>query len=285
MKQLFASLSVFLIAASARAEVSPKALSLQDTPWHLPVTNSILTSWIVTLLFLVVARLIIGRIKTVPGRAQGVAETVLDSLKGLYEPIVGKKAMGWSFPVIVTLFFFILIHNWSGLVPGVGTIGWGHGHGDSFLGLNKVHVETPLIRPHTSDFNGTLALALFSFGAWIILILKYAGPKLVMHDIFGNKADRNELSAPIYWGLWIIFPLVGVIEMASILIRPFTLSIRLYGNIFGGEKLMHSMAFIPPLYFMELLVGLIQAVVFTLLTAVYIGLICNHGDEHADDHH
>lgn len=279
MKQLFAPLSFFLLAASAHAEVSPKALSLKDTPWHLPITNSILTSWFVTLFFLIVARVIIGRIKTVPGRAQGVAEVALESLKGLYEPIVGKKAMGWSFPVIITLFFFILIHNWSGLVPGVGTIGWGHMHEGHF------HVETPLIRPHTSDFNGTLALALFSFGAWLILILKYAGPKLVMFDIFGNKADKNELSAPIYWGLWIIFPLVGVIELASIMIRPFTLSIRLYGNIFGGEKLMHSMAFIPPLYFMEMLVGLIQAVVFTLLTAVYIGLICNHGDDHAEDHH
>ena len=186
----------------------------------------------------------------------------------------------------------VLLHPDSQLVgtaSGVGTIGWGEPTGSSYFGIPGVELEhgTALIRPHTSDFNGTLALALFSFGAWLILILKYAGPKFIMNDLFGNKANKSELSAPIYYSLWLIFPLIGIIEMASIMIRPFTLSIRLFGNVFGGEKLMHSMSFIPPLYFMECLVGLIQALVFTLLTAVYIGLIpCKiHGDEHAEDHH
>lgn len=257
------------------------AASLQQY-LKIPVTNSILTSWVVTLLFLFFFRFIlVGKPKAVPGRGQAIVETVIGGLRDMYEPIVGKKAMPWAFPVIITLFFFILVHNWSGLVPGVGTIGWGDGE----HGFWQTHVHDGLLRPHTADFNGTLALALFSFGAWFVLILKYAGPKLVMFDIFGNKADKSELSAPIYYALWVIFPLVGVIELASILIRPFTLSIRLFGNIFGGETLMHAMSFIPPLYFMELLVGVVQALVFTLLTSVYIGLICNHGDDHAEDHH
>jgi F-type H+-transporting ATPase subunit a len=93
----------------------------------------------------------------------------------------------------------------------------------------------------------------------------------------------------------LVFLVVGCIEVFSILIRPFTLSVRLFGNIFGGENLLHGTGFFPVFYFMELLVGLIQAVVFTLLSSVYIGLITNHGDGehghgdeahgHADGHH
>lgn len=259
------------------ASVDIKAANLQDF-LKLPVTNAIITSWVVTLLFLVVVRLVVGRPKAVPGRGQGVAETVVDGLRNLWEPIVGKKAMGWSFPVLITLFFFILIHNWSGLIPGVGTIGWHtHEHGHEHF--------VPLIRPHTSDYNGTLALALFSFGAWLVMIFKYAGPKLIWQDIFGNKADKKELPAVVYWPLSLIFLAVGVIELISIGIRPLTLSVRLFGNVYGGENLLHATSFTPPFYFMELLVGLVQAVVFTLLTSVYIGLICNHGDDHAEDHH
>lgn len=262
------------------ANVDIKASSLKDF-LGLPVTNSILTSWVVTILFLVIGRLVVGRIKTVPGRAQGVAEQIVEGLRGLWEPIVGKKAMPWAFPVLFTLFIFILIHNWSGLLPGVGTIGWGHDEHGHF------HVHTPLIRPHTADFNGTLALALVSFGAWLILIFKYAGPKLIWQDLFGNKADKKELAPFIYYGLSIIFLLVGFIEVGSIAIRPFTLSVRLFGNVFGGENLLHGTGFAFPFYFLEILVGLVQATVFTLLSAVYIGLICNHGDhdEHAEDHH
>jgi F-type H+-transporting ATPase subunit a len=77
-----------------------------------------------------------------------------------------------------------------------------------------------------------------------------------------------------------VFLIVGFIEVFSIVIRPFTLSVRLFGNVFGGENLLHGTSFLFVFYFMELLVGLIQATVFTLLSAVYIGLICNHGDDH-----
>jgi F-type H+-transporting ATPase subunit a len=77
-----------------------------------------------------------------------------------------------------------------------------------------------------------------------------------------------------------VFLAVGVIEVISILIRPVTLSVRLFGNVFGGESLLHNTSYFPAFYVLEILVGLLQAFVFTLLTAVYIGLICNHGDDH-----
>jgi F-type H+-transporting ATPase subunit a len=82
-----------------------------------------------------------------------------------------------------------------------------------------------------------------------------------------------------------VFFIVGFIEVFSIVIRPFTLSVRLFGNVFGGENLLHGTSFFFVFYFMELLVGLIQALVFTLLTSVYIGLLCNHGDDHAEHAH
>lgn len=245
----------------------------------LPVTNSILTSWVITLFIIIVVRLAVGTPKLIPGRGQGILESALTGLRELYEPIVGKKAMPMAFPVLVTLFAFIVLHNWSGLLPFVGTVGWGHDVNGHF------HVTTPLIRPHTSELNGTIALALVSFGAWFIIVMRYAGPGLLIKDLFGNKADKKELAPAMYWGLSFVFILVGVIEVVSIFIRPVTLSMRLFGNVFGGENLLHAMHFLPPFYFLELLVGFVQGLVFTLLSAVYIGLICNHGDDHHDDEH
>jgi F-type H+-transporting ATPase subunit a len=247
---------------------------------HFPVTNSILTSFLITTLLIIGIRLAVGTPKIVPGRGQAVFEGLIGTLKEMLEPIVGKKAMPGAFPVLLCLFVFILVHNWSGLLPFVGTAGWGHT--DPTTG--KFLVDAPLLRPHTSEANGTLALSLFSFGAWIILILKYAGPGLIWHDLFGNKAGKGELHPGMYYFLSVVFFLVGLIELVSIGMRPITLSARLFGNVFGGENLLHATGFIFVFYFLEIIVGLVQAFVFTLLSAVYIGLICNHGDDHGHGH-
>jgi F-type H+-transporting ATPase subunit a len=278
-KLAFLSLSLTgaVPAFASEGGVAAKALTLFHVG-PVPITNSMATSWLVSLILLLLIRMAVKTPRLIPSRGQAVVESLVEALREVLEPIVGKKTMPAAFPVLLSFFIFILVHNWSGLFPGVGTIGWGHrdetGH---------FHMITPWIRPANADFNGTIALALISFGAWLILIFKYAGPKLILHDIFGNKADKNDLPAPMYYGLSIIFMFVGVIEILSICIRPLTLSARLYGNVFGGENLLHSTWFAPPFYFMELLVGLVQAFVFTLLSAVYIGLICNHGDDHHEE--
>lgn len=265
------------VAAYANEGGGEKAASLQEH-FGLPITNSILYSVLITTAIIVLVRYLLGSGPSlVPSRGQAIIESAVDALKGLYEPIVGKKAMPMAFPVLITLFIFIVFHNWSGLIPGVGTIGWGHELNGSF------HVTTPLVRPHTSEVNGTAALALISFGAWFIIVMRYAGPKVLLLDLFGNKADKKELAPAMYWALSGVFLLVGTIEVVSIFIRPITLSMRLFGNVFGGENLLHAMHFLPPFYFLELLVGFVQGLVFTLLSAVYIGLICNHGDEHHGD--
>lgn len=270
---------VFLgCTAAAHGAVEPNAPALFEV-FGVPVSNSMVTGWAFSVLFVVGVILLVGRAGVVPTKRQAIFESILDALRGVLEPIVGKKAFPFAFPLLVTFFLFILFHNWMGLIPGVGTMGWGHDVDGHF------HIVRPLIRPFTSDFNSTIALALVSFGAWAIIVLKYAGPRVILFDLFGNKADKKETPVWLYPILSLVFLVVGFIEVFSILIRPFTLSVRLFGNVYGGENLLHETILVPAVfYFMELLVGLIQALVFTLLTSVYIGLLCNHGDDHEEGH-
>ncbi|MDR1283584.1 MAG: F0F1 ATP synthase subunit A [Opitutaceae bacterium] len=245
----------------------------------MPVTNSMVTSWVVALALIVIVRLAVGRPKLVPGRGQAIVENLVQGLFDMLSPIVGPRVARPAFPLLIALFVFILIQNWSGLLPGVGSIkireAGGH-WGD-------------LIRPGNADMNGTIGLALVAMVAWVYFIIRYAGVKFILHDWFGNKADKREIPGLIYYFLFLVFFGVGLIEIISIVFRPVSLSFRLFGNIFGGENLLHAMFgmqkwLLPtPFYLLELLIGVVQALVFTLLVAVYIGLICNHDEGH-DSH-
>jgi F-type H+-transporting ATPase subunit a len=192
----------------------------------------------------------------------------------LTAPIVGPKVARPAFPLLVALFTYILIQNWSGLLPGVATIK-----------ILENGEWKELLRPGNADMNSTIALAVVSMVCWFYFIMRYAGPRAVLYDLFGNKADKKGLPAVIYYFLFVLFFGVGLIEIISILVRPVSLSFRLFGNMLGGENLMHAMYGVQkwvlpvPFYFLELLIGFVQALVFTLLVSVYIGLICNHGDE------
>lgn len=250
-----------------------------------PVTNSMVTSWIVSLILISIIKILVGTPQLVPTKGQLVLESMIGGIRGITEPIVGKKVFFPSFWLLSGLFFFILIHNWSGLLPGVGTIGYGHEVNNHFS------ISKPLIRPGNADLNMTLGLALVANICWIYFIVKYAGTKAIIKDWFGNKADKSEVSSVIFGLLGIIFLAVGVIEVLSILFRPVSLTFRLFGNVFGGESLLHSMFYLVPqlkwilpvpFYFMEVLIGLVQALVFMLLVSVYIGLICNHDE---GEHH
>ncbi len=289
MKKL---LLVFLYATSslslfAAGDVHKKAEEI-DLGFDLgfPVTNSMVTSWVVSIFIVCLIRFAVGKPKLVPGKGQIIVESIIGALRSILQPIVGKKAFFPSFWLLTGLFFFIFIHNISGLMPGVGTVGWGSVQDGHFL------ISKPLIRPANADLNMTLALALVSMFFWFYYIFAYAGPKVIWHDLFGVKAEKKDVGAIIYYCLVPLFLAVGIIEILSIIFRPVSLTFRLFGNIFGGESLLHSMfvlgdkfglAWIVPLpfYFMEVLIALVQALVFMLLVAVYIGLICNHGDEEA----
>ena len=251
----------------------------------LPITNSMITSWVVSAFIIILIRVLVGTPQLIPSKGQIIIESIVSGLRNILEPIVGKRVFFPSFWLLSGLFIFIIIQNWSGLLPGVGTIGYGS-EIDNHFSINK-----PLIRPGNADINMTLALALVSNLLWVYFIVKYAGIKAIIKDWFGNKADKKELHLLMYATLSIIFILVGFIEILSIVFRPVSLTFRLFGNVFGGESLLHSMFYLVPqinwilpvpFYFMEVLIGLVQALVFMLLVAVYIGLICNHeeGEEH-----
>ena len=251
----------------------------------LPISNSMVTSWIISLLLIIFIKFLVGKPQLIPTKGQLILESVIGGIRGIIEPIVGKKVFFPSFWLLSGLFFFILIQNWSGLLPGVGTVGYGYSVEDHFK------VSKPLIRPGNADLNMTLALALVANLFWVYFIVKFAGFKAIIKDWFGNKADKSEVSSLIFGFLGVIFLAVGFIEVVSILFRPVSLTFRLFGNVFGGESLLHSMFYLVPqlkwilpvpFYFMEVLIGLVQALVFMLLISVYIGLICNHDE---GEHH
>jgi F-type H+-transporting ATPase subunit a len=280
MRPLFL-LSLFAPAFALANEegVNPKATDLFEIG-GIPVSNSILTTWILAAIIIIAIRVLIGTPKIVPNKGQALVENMASGLRDALEPIVGKSMIGKVFPTLCGFFVFILLMNWSGLLPGVGTIKYSDANGHWL----------DAIRPATSDLNTTLALSVISFVAWTYFVLRYAGFKVLIFDLFGNKADKKELSFPMWLMLSFIFLGVGGIEVVSIAFRLISLSFRLYGNVFGGENLIHALGGIAPYVvpavagLLEVLVGLIQAFVFTLLSAVYIGLICNHEGGHDEEH-
>ena len=272
---LIFSCPLFGAGAGGVSLTAEKAFSIGP----LPVTNSMITSWIISLAIILVIRLLVGKTSLVPSKGQLFVESIVGGLRNVVEPIVGRKLFFPSFWLLSGLFIFILIQNWSGLLPGVGSVGY----------YDETGKYTSLIRPGNADLNMTLALAAVANLAWLYFIFKYEGLKSIIVHIFGNKADKNEVGIYTFIGLIPIFFAVGVIEVISIMFRPVSLSFRLFGNVYGGESLLHKMfTIVPgfewivpvPFYFMEILIGLVQALVFMLLIAVFIGLMCNHGDEH-----
>jgi F-type H+-transporting ATPase subunit a len=278
------SLPLLLAATGAPAFAAESGVAPMAEPlFHvgpLPVTNSMVTSWTVALVFIIAVRLAIRKPKLIPSRGQAIVENLVEGIRTLISPIVGAKVAPYAFPLLISLFTFILFQNWSGLFPGVGTV---------YMRSHATGEWMEFVRPGNADMNGTIALALVAFIAWFYFIMRYAGPMFVLKDIFGNKANKKETPAIIYYPLFLIFFAAGLIEIISIMFRPVSLSFRLFGNIFGGENLMHAMSGIEkwglpaPFYFLELLIGFVQAFVFMLLVSVYIGLICNHGDGHHDE--
>lgn len=275
-KRILFSLATLSVATEAYA-VSPSPYHLvKDGLLGLPITNSMAMSWVISLLIILGVRAMVGRPSLIPSAGQAVVENLLSGLRDIIAPIVGNEMIRRVFPLLIGLFVFILIHNWSGLLPGVGAFGFYDESGQLKYWM----------RPGNADLNMTIALALVAaVAAWLYFVLRYAGPKTLLHDLFGNKANPKEVPKAIYLLLFPIFFFVGLVEVVSILFRPVSLSFRLFGNIYGGENLLANMTelagwIVPvPFYFLELLIGFVQALVFMLLTSVYIGLICNHEAE------
>ena len=258
--------------------LSQKAVEIGSL-FGFPVTNSMVVTWIVALGLIIFAQVATREMKQVPGGAQNFFEWLVEALYGFLEGIIGKHLVDRTFWFFATVFLFILTANWVGLIPGVGTIGWGHATSHGFT------IDQPLFRGANADVNLTLAMALIFFGCWIFWAIREIGPLGFLKELF---APKGESTGPLKVLLVVVFFAVGCLEIISILFRPVSLSFRLYGNIFAGENMLETMAtlvpgfgwLIPiPFYFLELLVGLVQALVFTLLTAVFTLLICQHEAE------
>ena len=271
----FDGLLLALAEPTAKHGLPQSAVELAR-PFGFPITNSMVVTWIVAIGLIVFARRATKAMAEVPGGAQNFLEWVVESVYGLLESIIGAHLVKRTFWFFGTIFIFILAANWFGLLPGVGTIGWGHHTAEGFV------IDRPLLRGANADLNLTLAMALIFFACWIVWAFQEAGVRGVAHELFGAKGETTGIMKPL---MAIIFLAAGLLEVISILFRPVSLSFRLYGNVFAGETMLEAMStLVPglgwllpiPFYFMELLVGLVQAMVFMLLTAVFTLLICQH---------
>lgn len=254
----------------------------------LSVTNSMIMTWIVALAIIIFAQIATRNIQAVPQGAQNFWEWLVESLYEFLESIIGHDLVKKTFWFFATIFIFILFTNWAGLIPGVGTIGWGTP--DAHGALH--HISRPLLRGVNADLNMTLAMSIVFFACWIVWALQANGPGGFILHLFGPKGDTTGALKAL---MVVVFIMVGVLEVVSIMFRPVSLSFRLYGNIFAGENMLESMAIMGgpafgwllalPFYAMELLVGVVQALVFMLLTSVFTLLICTHEEGHEGEHH
>lgn len=257
--------------------ISPKPVEVVRV-FGFPITNSLILSWIVGLGLIIFVQVTTFRMKPIPDGPQNLLEWLVESLYGFLEGLLGRPLVDRTFWFFATIFIFILAANWVGLVPGIGTVGRGH------MTVHGFKVDQPLFRGANADVNQTMAMALVFFGCWIFWALRENGPLGFLKELFAPKGESSGLLKVL---LIVVFFAVGCLEIVSILFRPISLSFRLYGNIFAGENMLETMAnlvpalgwLIPiPFYFLELLMGVVQALVFMLLTAVFTLLIVQHDE-------
>jgi len=248
-------------------------------PFGFPITNSMVVTWIVAAGLIVFTRFATKDMQHVPGGAQNLLEWVVAGLYEFLAGIIGPHLVKRTFWFFATIFIFILSANWVSLIPGVGTIGWGHQTPVGFV------VDQPFFRGANADLNLTLAMALVFFACWIVWALQEVGLRGFLKELFAPKGESEGFLKVL---MVVVFFAAGCLEIVSILFRPVSLSFRLYGNVFAGENMLETMSrLVPglgwllpiPFYFLELLVGLVQAMVFMLLCAVFTLLICQHEEE------
>lgn len=246
------------------------------------ITNSLINSWIAVLVLVIVFIAIGKKIKKIPKGLQNIFEIILEQALKLADSITGERKKSEKFlPICLALFLFILINNWLGLFPGMGTIGFIESEG-----THKVFI--PLFRGATADLNTTLALALFAIvashtmGTLTVGIWKHFNKFINLHAFLEiPKKIKKDVT------IILVNPIkafVGIVEIVGEMAKVASLSFRLFGNIFAGEVLLAAMMaifayFTPiPFMFLEIIVGLIQALIFALLALVFITIATAEGE-------
>ncbi len=233
------------------------------------ITNSILTTWIViallSLLAIVLNRRLVGDAR--PTRLQSAIEFLVENIQHFIESIAGPVKAKLYFPLIATLFFFILFSNWSGLIPGAGTIG-------QTVMLHGESTFVPYFRAPTADLNTTLALALITMVMVQVYGFRFLG--------LGYMKKFVDVRNPINF-------FVGLLELLSEFSKVISFAFRLFGNIIAGEILLLVMAFLlpylgpTPFLGLEIFVGFIQALVFMMLTTVFCNMATiGHSEDHSE---
>ncbi len=249
------------------------------------LTNALLTSWVAVMIVVVISIILRFKLRTIPGKLQNIFEIVVEGALGMCDQVTNDRALSVRvFPIAISVFFFILVNNWLGILPlgAFGILEKGE-HGLLFI---------PFLRGGTADINTTIALAVmavvganlfgvFSIGIWKTFN-KYVNLK-VLGEIFTKIRHEPTIIivAPITF-------FVGLIEIVGEFAKIASLSFRLFGNVFAGEVLLVSMAalvayIVPiPFLFLEILVGVIQALIFSILLVVYFTIGASDHDEHEE---
>ena len=247
------------------------------------VTNSLINSWLVVIIVIALALAVKKKVKDVPGKLQGAAEVIVEGALNLADSVTGNRQVTLRiFPLVFAIFIFVLLNNWLGLLPGIGSIGFIESRSGELLFV-------PWFRGATADLNTTLALAIMAvvgsnlFGFFIVGFWKHFN-KYVNLKAFA-EIPRKIMKDP---SIIIVNPIkafVGIIEIIGEAAKVASLSFRLFGNIFAGEVLLSAMAVIfayglpIPFMFLEVIIGIIQALIFAMLTLVYFS-IASTAEEH-----
>ncbi len=237
-----------------------------ETIFHVagfPITNTMINVWLAMAIFFILGLFLRSRIKLKPGKTQNFIEYFLEKLFVYFDQVTGDRKKTMQFlPIVGSIFFFILLSNWLGLLPGTGSITIG---------------GEPLLRSANTDLNLTVAMAVVSvvvshlFGLFTVGIFTHLN-KFIQIGTFVKSLRKG----PVAIFTAIVELVVGVIEIISEMAKVLSLSLRLFGNIFAGEVLISVISSIAavilpaPFMMLEILVGLIQASVFTMLTLVYL---------------
>lgn len=233
-----------------------------------PITNTLIVAGSISALLMSGAVLVGSKLKLIPGKVQNVAEYILEAILGLVDSVTHDREQSEKFfPLIATIFIFVICSNWIEILPGLGTIGiFEEHHGELIL--------IPFLRSSSADLNVTIALALISvfgtqlMGITMIGLFKHAGKYLV-----------SPIKKP-----YIVGTFVGLLEIISEISRIISFSFRLFGNIFAGEVLLLVMLMMAPyiiplpFLFLELFVGFVQALVFSMLTLVFLKIAVSESE-------
>jgi len=242
---------------------------------HFHITNSLLMSWLVMSTMIILALLATRQIKLVPNTIQNFTELIIETFYNTFETVSGNLTRIF-FPVVATFFFYILFSNWMGLLPGLNAIGM-----NEVSGSHTVFV--PFFRSPAADVNTTMALALISVGLTQYFGLRFKGLWGYVKHYFHNPVRGG--IALILLGL-VIGGFLGFLEIVSEIVKIVSLSFRLFGNVYSGEVVISTISglfsYIAPVPFLllEVIVGFVQATVFSLLSLVFFTIISQQAENH-----